>query len=555
MILALLHILFAVAACFALWKLWTSLAGRGRASLIIALGFLIRAFGGEILFWISYLNLPIARSLQLGDGFWFFAVDGPGMLAYTRELIAGGPIALLLIGREIPSHAFIQVFTVFAWALGTFASVAILVNCAAFLATCGVILRLGEPGARGELTRLVALAAMAFGPGTILWSLQLLKDTFFIFLIVAMVACCFSWQELWRAAPDNWRKKAIVAGAMLAVLYMMAGIRWYLAVFFWGAWILFGLLTALAAKRKVAAVVTNALLLVLLGQVVRLGGASDLPQSILRVLDPRPSIAATFRPTGLTKDLSVRRRGFENTPGGTTIHEGRVLEHVYSPGEEVAKQQPMSATTNPHSPATTTTTIPTGRALEPVHSGDKEIAKQRMSETTNPHSTATTATITIPVGRVLEPVHSWDQEIAKQPASKTTDPHLIAKTVAGLTAEFVPRSIGQALGLIRIGGGRGFWLFVELDTLVLDGLLIFSIVVCARRLRTDGRVTPLFVLLLIVFLTTAGPLAYTVNNFGTLFRLRQVIYAILAFLPLTLGVREDASESKPFHHRDTEIAE
>src|SRR5258707_11406133 len=115
MLLDLLHIPLAVAACFALWKFWTSLAGRGRASLIIALGFLIRAFAGQILFWISYLNLPVAKSLQLGDGFWFFAVDGPGMLAYSRELISSGPSALLLIGRALPSHAFIQVFTLLAW--------------------------------------------------------------------------------------------------------------------------------------------------------------------------------------------------------------------------------------------------------------------------------------------------------------------------------------------------------------------------------------------------------------------------------------------------------
>jgi hypothetical protein len=460
MILDLLHIPIAVAACFALWKLWTSLATRGRASLIIAVGFLIRAFGGEVLFWISYLNLPVARSLQLGDGFWFFAVDGPGMLAYARELIPRGPSGLLLIGRELPSHAFIQIFTTLAWMFGTFASVAILLNCAAFLATCAIILRLGEPGPRGERPRIVALLAMAFGPGTILWSLQLLKDTLFIFLIAAMIACCFSWQEQWRNALINWRKIFFAVGVVLIVLYTMAGIRWYLAVFFWGAWIVFGLLTVLAARRKVAAILANALLLVLLAQAVRLGGASDVPQSIRRILDPRPSIAATFRPTVLTKDLSGRRYGFEKTPGATTIVAGRALEPVLRHGEEIAKQPPMS---------------------------------------------------------------------------KTTDAHAIAKTMAGLTAEFLPRSIAQALGLVRIGGGRGFWLFAELDTLVFDCLLIASIILCARRLRTHSRITPLFVLLLIVFLATAGPLAYTVNNFGTLFRLRQMLYAILAFLPLTMG--------------------
>ena len=32
---------------------------------------------------------------------------------------------------------------------------------------------------------------------------------------------------------------------------------------------------------------------------------------------------------------------------------------------------------------------------------------------------------------------------------------------------------------------------------------------------------------------TAGPLLYVVNNFGTLFRLRQMLYLLAAILPVT----------------------
>jgi hypothetical protein len=114
-----------------------------------------------------------------------------------------------------------------------------------------------------------------------------------------------------------------------------------------------------------------------------------------------------------------------------------------------------------------------------------------------------------------------------------------AATTAGLAALFLPRTIGQALGLVRIGGGRGFWLFVELDTLFFDAVLLFAIIYCARSLRgRKSRVTPLFVLLAIAFLATAGPLVYTVTNFGTLFRMRQMLYVIIAVLPLTLAARE-----------------
>jgi hypothetical protein len=443
MIADLLHVLVAALACFFLWRLWRSMAGRGRASLLIAAGFLIRAFGGQVLFWISYLRLPVARTLQLGKGFWFFAVDGPGMLDYSLELITDGPLAWLFIRKQIPSHAFIQVFTLFAATFGVFASVAILFNCVAFLGTCAIILRIGPRDSRADLPRLVALAAMALGPGTILWALQLLKDTFCLFLIAAMIAACFYWQALWRdGAIGMWRRAALYAIAMFVVLYAIAGMRWYVAVFFWGAWSVFGLLTVLSTKRKLVASLIHLALFVVLAQAVRIGGANDVPRSIQRVLDPRPSIAATFRPRALTEDLVVRRRGFEDAPAATTISVGKTLEGLP-----------------------------------------------------------------------------------------------LAKASAGLAAAFLPRFIGESLGLVRIGGGRGFWFFVELDTLVFDAVFLFAIIFCARSLRAGARVTPLFVLLVIVFLATAGPLAYTVNNFGTLFRLRQVLYVILAFLPLTLGDR------------------
>src|SRR6476659_2594123 len=92
-----LQILLTAIACAGLWRLWSWLDGRGKASLIISIGFLIRMLAGQILFWISWLRLPIARSLQLGNGFWFFATDGPGYLSYADELIGKGVAATLSI--------------------------------------------------------------------------------------------------------------------------------------------------------------------------------------------------------------------------------------------------------------------------------------------------------------------------------------------------------------------------------------------------------------------------------------------------------------------------
>jgi len=104
--------------------------------------------------------------------------------------------------------------------------------------------------------------------------------------------------------------------------------------------------------------------------------------------------------------------------------------------------------------------------------------------------------------------------------------------LSGLAATFVPRVIGQALGLFRVGGGRGLWLFAEADTVAFDAVLLFALVYSVRARR---RITPLFVLVLLVLVATAGPMIYTVNNFGTLFRLREMLYYLAAILPVTLA--------------------
>jgi hypothetical protein len=51
--------------------------------------------------------------------------------------------------------------------------------------------------------------------------------------------------------------------------------------------------------------------------------------------------------------------------------------------------------------------------------------------------------------------------------------------------------------------------------------------------------TPLFVMLVLVLGITGGLMIYTVNNFGTLFRLRQMLYVLAAVIPVTLRKSED----------------
>lgn len=476
MILTWIQILLAAGGCYGLWRLWLACSGSGRVRLIIAAGFLIRALLGQALYWISFLRLPIARSLQLGNGFWFFAIDGPGYLDYALTLIEGGPKAVLFIGNGFKSHLFTQAFTLFVAAFGIVGSVAILFNCAAYLATCAIIQRLGPGHSRFDIPRLIALAAVAFGPGTILWSLQPLKDTFFLFLIVAMIGACFRWQELWRVGmpPRGWRLFGC-AVAMLFVIYEIGGTRWYFAMIVLAAWPVFLAMTTMEARpRRLPALLAGVLLFLLLSQAFRLGGSDDMPGQVQLLLTPRRLTFNRMKPAAAVPRLVVEsREGFEHTPGATMI-------------------------------------LP-GPAVAPI-------------------------TVAIPIS-VATPLSK-----AKKHA---VPPLRVQALITGFSAMFLPRLLAEAFGLVRIGGGRGFWLFVEIDTLVFDAVVLFTLIFCARALRSYARATPLFILLVLTFVMTAAPMMYTVANFGTLFRLRQMVYIVAAVLPLALAPRSTVS-SEPY---------
>src|SRR5436309_2103170 len=152
MLIPILQAFLTAAACFGLWRFWRVLDGRGVSSRIIAAGLLIRALGGQVLFWISWLRMPVARSLQIGDGLWFFAVDGQAYLGFARELLGRGVKAIVFIEATYPSRIFTACLTLFTAAFGVVASTAILFNCLAYLATCALILRIGDPDAEKERT-------------------------------------------------------------------------------------------------------------------------------------------------------------------------------------------------------------------------------------------------------------------------------------------------------------------------------------------------------------------------------------------------------------------
>jgi len=127
------------------------------------------------------------------------------------------------------------------------------------------------------------------------------------------------------------------------------------------------------------------------------------------------------------------------------------------------------------------------------------------------------------------------QETAK-PAP--IEPSFITRLLSGVGVMVLPRAVGEQLGVFHVGGGRGLFWFADLDTLAFDIVLLYVVAAMAMRLRTAWR-NPLAWLAFTITLLLAGPLAYSVTNFGTLFRLREMIYIGLLLTPLAAAASGD----------------
>ena len=617
----LIQLVFTCGAGWVLWKAWRRVAAiNARAGLLIGAGLVIRALTAQGMFWISYLHLPFARSLQDGDSFWTLAVDGRAYFGYANDLLAHGWTAVALVDKTLPSPAFLQVLAVFQLLFGGAASVGALLNLFAYLGACAAILRLGRREERG-LARpaIIAIAALSFAPAVIIWSVQPLKDPFFIFAVAAFVATCTIWQEAWIGRPSPARCLPPLL-LMLILLYAVAGVRWYFGLLFWLASVPYFAIAAWRSDRRVAAAVTNAALFLALSQIIVFAAKPYVPPQLLL----RFGGSAQPAPPSLVSMVMQSRHGFDIARGNSMIAAGSALQKVdhavrpatepvriahkrthqraaepspalivaslpiqtvtvapASPSDELppmssAVQTPVAAITahpqeqkstaskespkppaappetvrhehHPPSPATAATPPPT-TAAAPVTA---VIAKPEPDAATRVvRSTAPTPVIITPKRVAAPPPVSHAQRAGKPPANSVRAPVLVAapkpaaapppndvlpqstfsRITAGLTAVIVPHFVAEPLGLIHIGGGRGLWAIVETDTLVFDVLLIVVLYYVFRGLPRGAWRNPSFWL---VGMTTAGItvlLAYTISNFGTLFRHRAMIFIGLCLL-------------------------
>jgi hypothetical protein len=135
-------------------------------------------------------------------------------------------------------------------------------------------------------------------------------------LIAAFIFVCARWQE----RPGIW-----LAAAMVALGYALSGIRWYFGAIAWAACGLFFLIAALRAPRRGWTLLAGAAIFAIMSQAVRIGGGSDAVEPVRRLLDPRETVTSLRRPSQVTHAITKARKGFDRSPGATTIAPGPLL--------------------------------------------------------------------------------------------------------------------------------------------------------------------------------------------------------------------------------------
>jgi len=194
---------------------------------IVAAGIAVRIAAATVLFWASYLHLPVLSSLQLGGGFWRMAFDAFG---YHLAGLYAAEGTLASITEGSPSPAYVQALALWMRLAGTSPFSAVLLNLTCYVATCGIFVGAlhGLTSRHAELVRRVTLLALSASPMLVFVSTQVLKEDFFL-LFSALLSTGVWWITLMLAAPrlTSWRRLVLGLLAVSVGVFVTSGVRVY----------------------------------------------------------------------------------------------------------------------------------------------------------------------------------------------------------------------------------------------------------------------------------------------------------------------------------------
>ncbi|MEO8378950.1 MAG: hypothetical protein ABI779_04725 [Acidobacteriota bacterium] len=339
----LIQLFFVLLAGVALFAMWRRVARMDRFfGLVVGLGIMGRALLGQVLFWLSWLEL-VPRRFHLGGGIWFFALDAQHYMATAVQAARNGPLGLLGSGQGSTAATYVELLSSFAWLFGGVASIGLLLNLFCYVGTCLVIAQCSKGTPEARPAALFFLVAFSFYPTGVLWSLQPLKDTLSHFLLVALAGSALLWQRAWRREGSlSWIVWACLG--ILLSLYGTTGTRWYLGLAILCSVGVFLFLVLVTTKtRRLALLGVSAGLFLVLTRVFLVTGGEMVPQALkLAILRPtapaepvrvsvavsppgghqpavqRPSNAGSLA-TEMVSFVERTRSGFARTGGTTEI--------------------------------------------------------------------------------------------------------------------------------------------------------------------------------------------------------------------------------------------
>ncbi|HXA19062.1 MAG TPA: hypothetical protein VN380_18870 [Thermoanaerobaculia bacterium] len=582
MIFAVVQVVLSSIAGFAIFRLWRNIAASGRAVFwLVTIGLLVRAIGGVVAFWMSYLGLPIARSLQIGRGLWVFAIDATTYVQFALFYADKGLQAILLVDRSLPAPFFIQMLAGAMLCFGSVVSVAILLNLAAYLGCCAIVLSFGGATRRPAV---FAIAVLSLSPSAVVWSLQPLKDVTFLFLVMAFFGAARVWQQTWKnESSRNQVVQGVIWSVILAgLMYGISGVRWYFGAVMLTAAVPFAVMSIIGARARFAAASVSLLLLALSLGAFLISAGPYIPRSIQNALRTQDVKQEAAVPKMVLTTMGESRRGFDRAGGATIIGAGSAIRKIDAAfaGKTTAPKRTSvpnivretpehrEAPTGASAPLLIASLIPAPNVVaapapgpsqfEPRPAARNAVAavgpppSPRLAQATTPRPersaaplrqsvqpapsspvrNVTSAAAPPPLPRPVNPL-PLAPGVIPQPLPATVLPvSPIARILAGTAAMVLPHSLGQWLGIVDVRGGRSLWLFVEIDTIVFDMVLAFAIFSMAAAVRRRTLGAPVFWLALLVTGTIGLTLVYTVSNFGTLFRHRDMLLVGLVLLPL-----------------------
>jgi hypothetical protein len=527
---------------------WLVLAGcrwiRSRSAVlgtIVGVAIVTRLAIGLALFWISYLELPIFRSLQLGGGFWQIALDATGYYQMAARAADAG--RLFPLDHAVPSPFFVDVLAAWMIAVGVSPAAGMFLNLCLYVLFALIMTWCFAPvnDWRQDLPCIVGVTAYSFSPVIIFHSTQPLKDELSALLIVLAGIGVLALRRLGQNAHTTRDRWTLVGGTAAVTLatYGMGGIRWYfgfivlcvlaltLAIFAVG-----GRSAPLRRYLAGSVIVLVAAWLAfwgssgpyyqhVIGANLRSIVAWDPPRELTARELGRSSRAVVGRIAAIPSDLlnmtQRARTGFLMSGGATNI-----VVPLHKDG--------------------TAGLVQATRVIEAEHASaayQELLVAERTKILTQQVASGAAATAPYDSTQIVGASEITPERADAARAIPAGVPDQLRTLAVGLAVVFIPLTVMKGIAGIHVSGGRGLLSIADLDTVFLDvsSLIVLTLLWQRRRVIANRKLFVVFGLILSV--TTAVLLGYVVTNFGTLWRMRALVAVPLWVLVVALTPRTE----------------